>query len=57
MLTNVLHSALCIAALSFAWMSPAPAQTVEVETGIFCDTQQQIERFVAVFDEIGRAHV
>jgi hypothetical protein len=57
MLTNALRSALCIAALSLGWTSPAPAQTVdvEVETGIFCETQQQIERFVAVFDGDERA--
>jgi hypothetical protein len=56
MLTNALRYALCVAALSLAWV-PAQAQTVEVEveTGIFCDTQQQIERFVAVFDGDERA--
>src|SRR6266542_1164687 len=57
MLTNALRYALCIAALSLAWPVPSRAQTVEVEveTGIFCDTQQQIERFVAVFDGDERA--
>ena len=29
---------------------PAQAQKIEIGTGIFCDTQKQVERFVALFD-------
>jgi len=29
---------------------PAQAQDIEVSTGIFCDTQKQVERFVALYD-------
>lgn len=52
--------ALCVAALSLtisAVMStPTRTQNIEVETGVFCDTQKQMERYVAVFDgDIERA--
>jgi len=58
MISKTLRYALCIAALSFAWSSPSQAQTVEVETGVFCDTQQQMERYVAIFagDERAAMH-
>lgn len=29
---------------------PAQAQEVEVGTGLICDTQEQVERFVALYD-------
>lgn len=48
MFTNT--HALCVAALSLLLSAPARAQTIEVDTGVFCDTQKQMERFVAVFD-------
>ncbi len=41
----IMHVALLSALLCF----PARAQNVEVGTGIFCDTQRQMERFVALF--------
>ena len=46
--------ALCVAALSLVtstvMSTPTWTQDVEVETGVFCDTQKQMERYVAVFD-------
>jgi len=30
--------------------SPARAQEVEVGTGLVCDTREQVERFVALYD-------
>jgi hypothetical protein len=39
-----------IALLSLLLCFPARAQNIEVGTGIFCDTQHQVERFVALFD-------
>ena len=30
--------------------SPAQAQEVEVGTGLVCDTQEQVERFIALYD-------
>jgi hypothetical protein len=50
MFTSILKHALCVAALSLMMALPSRAQTVEVGTGVFCDTQQQMERFVAVHD-------
>jgi hypothetical protein len=35
--------------------SPSRAHKIEVGTGVFCDTQKQVERFVAVFDGDARA--
>ena len=46
---NVLNRALCVAALSLLISAPSRAETIEVETGVFCDTQQQMERYVALF--------
>ena len=46
---NILNHALCVAALSLLTAVPPRAETVEVETGVFCDTQQQMERYVALF--------
>ena len=46
--------ALCVAALSLVMSTslstPTWTQDIEVETGVFCDTQKQMERYVAVFD-------
>jgi hypothetical protein len=50
MFTSILNHALCVAALSSIISTPSRAQTVEVETGVFCDTQQQIERYVALYN-------
>jgi hypothetical protein len=50
MLTRLSSQALGIAALSLLLCLPAQAQRVEVGTGVFCDTQKQMERFVALFD-------
>src|SRR5262245_52168904 len=55
MISNALRYGLCIAALSLVWSTPSRAQTVEVETGVFCDTQKQMERYVALFTGDERA--
>jgi len=46
---TILNHALCVAALSLLIAVPSRAETVEVETGVFCDTQQQMERYVALY--------
>jgi hypothetical protein len=52
MFTNI--HALCVAALSLVMSTvistPTRTQDIELETGVFCDTQKQMERYVAVFD-------
>jgi hypothetical protein len=50
MFTRLSNSALGIALLSLLLCSPAQATKLEVGSGVFCDTQQQMERFVALFD-------
>ena len=50
MLTRLSSQVLGIAALSLLLCLPAQAQRVEVGTGVLCDTQKQMERFVALFD-------
>jgi hypothetical protein len=50
MLTKLFGFALRIAALPLFLAAHAQAQTVEIGNGIFCNTQEQIERFVAHFD-------
>jgi hypothetical protein len=57
MVTNALSCALCAAALSLASSIPSRAQTLEVDSGIFCDTQKQVERFVAILDGDTRAAI
>ena len=47
---NILNHALCVAALSLLISVPSRAENIEVETGIFCDTQQQMERYVALYN-------
>jgi hypothetical protein len=49
MAMNILNNALCVAALSLLIPAPSRAETVEVETGVFCDTQEQMERYVALY--------
>jgi len=52
--------ALCVAAVCLTWCSQSLAQAearIEVGTSVFCDTQRQVERFVAVFDGDSRAAV
>jgi hypothetical protein len=46
---NILNHALCVAALSLLISVPSRAENIEVETGVFCDTQQQMERYVALY--------
>jgi hypothetical protein len=55
MFTRTIRTTLRIALLSLLLCSPALAQKIEVGTGIFCDTQKQVERFVALFDGDARA--
>jgi hypothetical protein len=50
MFTNSMISALGVPLLSLLTCFPAQAQKIEIGTGIFCDTQKQVERFVALFD-------
>jgi hypothetical protein len=54
MFTSIPNRALCVAALSLvmsaAMSTPTWTHDIEVETGVFCDTQKQMERYVAVFD-------
>ena len=52
---NILNQALCVAALSLLISVSSQAETVEVETGVFCDTQQQMERYVALYSGDMRA--
>src|SRR5258708_4706268 len=42
--------ALSLALLSLLLCLPARAQRIEIGTGVFCDTQKQVERFVSLFD-------
>ena len=41
--------ALCLALLSLIVFSPARAQEYERGTALLCDTQRQVERYVALF--------
>jgi hypothetical protein len=50
MLTKLFGFALRTVALLLFLAAPVQAQTVEIGTGIFCNTQEQTERFVAYFD-------
>ena len=50
MFTNSMISAIGVPLLSLLTCFPAQAQKIEIGTGIFCDTQKQVERFVALFD-------
>src|SRR5262249_49526641 len=58
MLNRPLIYTLCVAAFCLAWCSQAQARNearIEVGTGVFCDTQRQVERFVAGFGGGSRA--
>ena len=54
MFTSIPNHALCVAALSLVMSTimstPTWTQDIEVETGVFCDTQKQMERYVTIFD-------
>jgi len=50
MFTKTMSYTLRIALLSLALCASARAEQVEVATGILCDTQKQMERFVALYD-------
>jgi hypothetical protein len=52
-MSYIIHVTLLSVLLSFS----ARAQNVEVGTGIVCDTQKQMERFVALFQEDAEAAV
>jgi hypothetical protein len=52
-MSYIIHVALLSVLLCFS----AQAQKVEVGTGIVCDTQKQMERFVALFHEDAEAAV
>ena len=55
MFAKIMHYTLGVAALSLLLCFPSRAHKIEVGTGIFCDTQQHVERFVALFDGDARA--
>lgn len=57
MCSRTLTSALCVAALSLILSIPSRAHRIEVGTGVFCVTEKQVARFVAVFDGDARAAV
>jgi hypothetical protein len=48
MFTKSLSYTLGTGLFSLLLCLPSRAQTIEVETAIFCDTQKQVERFVAL---------
>ena len=50
MFTRTRNFTFGLASLSLLLCFPAWAHKIEVGSGVFCDTQQQIERFVALFD-------
>ena len=50
MFATITRYTLGIAALSLLLCVPSRAHKIEVGTGIFCDTQQQVERFVALYE-------
>jgi hypothetical protein len=50
MFTRTTSYTLGIALLSLLLCFAARAQKIEVSTGVFCDTQKQVERLVALFD-------
>ncbi len=50
MFTRTTSYAFCMALLSLLLCFPAQAQKIEIGTGVFCNTQKQMERFVALFD-------
>lgn len=50
MFTKIMSNTLRMTLLSLLLCFPARAQQIEVGAGLLCDTQKQVERFVALFD-------
>ena len=50
MFAKTLSYTLCVAALSLLSCLQSRAHSIEVATGIFCDTQKQMERLVELLD-------
>jgi hypothetical protein len=50
MFKRISGHALSLALLSLLLCLPARAQRIEIGTGVYCDTQKQVERFVTLFD-------
>ena len=57
MCTKAIRYAVHVVLLSVLLCFSARAQEVEVGTGIVCDTQRQMERFVALFHGEAKAAV
>jgi hypothetical protein len=57
MCTKAMSYIIQVALLSVLLCSSVQAQKIEVGTGIVCDTQKQMERFVALFHEDADAAV
>jgi hypothetical protein len=57
MCTKAMRYVMHVALLSVLLCSSVQAREVEVGTGIVCDTQKQMERFVALFHEDADAAV
>jgi hypothetical protein len=57
MCTKAMSYIMHVALLSVLLCLSARAQKIEVGTGIVCDTQKQMERFVALFHEDAEAAV
>jgi hypothetical protein len=57
MCTKAMRYAVHVALLSVALCFSARAQEVEVGTGVVCDTQKQMERFVSLLDGDAEAAV
>jgi hypothetical protein len=57
MCTKAMSYIIQVALLSVLLCSSVQAQEIEVGTGIVCDTQKQMERFVALFHEDADAAV
>jgi len=57
MCTKTLSYIIHVTLLSVLLCVPARAQNVEVGIGIVCDTQRQMERFVALFESDAEAAV
>jgi len=58
-IARIAYLALALALPAQGWAQDAPAQKqdgqerVEIDTNLFCDTQQQVERFVSLLDQNG----
>src|SRR6516162_6756428 len=51
------YAVFCLKKKKILQFLPAQSQRIKVGTGAFCDTQQQMERFVALFDGHGETAV